>query len=43
MSLCNAAATFQSLMKNIFNDRLDAVMGMYMYDLQINSRDEESH
>ncbi len=43
MGVCNASATFQSLMKHIFYDCLDVLMVICMDDLLIFSRDEESH
>jgi len=43
MGLCNAPATFQSLMNRIFYDCIDVFMVVYMDDLLIFSKDEESH
>jgi len=43
MGLCNAPATFQSLMNNIFHDCIDDFMVIYMDDILIFSEDEESH
>ena len=43
MGLCNAPATFQTLMNNIFHDCLDEFMVVYMDDLLIFSKDKESH
>ena len=43
MGLCNAPATFQSLMNRIFYDCVDMFMVVYMDDLLIFSKDEESH
>ncbi len=43
MGLCNAPATFQSLMNPIFYDCLDVFMVIYMDDLLRFSKDEESH
>ena len=43
MGLCNSPATFQSLMNRIFYDCVDVFMVVYMDDLLIFSKDEESH
>ena len=43
MGLCNAPATFQTLMNQIFYDCIDVFMVVYMDDLLIFSKDEESH
>ncbi len=43
MGLCNAPATFQSLMNRIFYDCVDVFMVVYMDDLLIFSKDEKSH
>ena len=43
MGLCNAPATFQSLMNRIFYDCVDLFMVIYLDDLLIFSKDEESH
>ncbi len=43
MGLCNAPATFQSLMNQIFYDCIDVFMVIYMDDLFIFSEDEKSH
>ncbi len=43
MGLCNAPATFQSLMNRIFYDCLDDFVVVYMDDLLIFSKDEQSH
>ena len=43
MGLCNAPATFQSLMNRIFYDCIDVFMVVYMDDLLIFSKDEHSH
>ena len=43
MGLCNAPATFQSLMNRIFYDCIDKFLVVYMDDLLIFSKDEESH
>ena len=43
MGLCNAPATFQSLMNRIFYDCIDVFMVVYMDDLLIFSKDEKSH
>jgi len=43
MGLCNAPATFQSLMNRIFYDCVDVFMVVYMDDLLVFSKDEESH
>ena len=43
MGLCNAPATFQSLMNRIFYDCIDFFIVIYMDDILIFSKDEESH
>ncbi len=43
MGLCNAPATFQSLMNRIFYDFLDDFLVVYMDDLLIFSKGEQSH
>ena len=43
MGLCNAPATFQSLMNRIFYDSIDVSLVAYMDDVLIFSKDEESH
>lgn len=43
MGLCNSPATFQSLMNHIFHECLDEFLVIYMDDLLIFSKDEESH
>ena len=43
MGLCNAPATFQTLMNQIFYDCIDVFLVVYMDDLLIFSKDEESH
>jgi len=43
MGLCNAPATFQSLMNEVFHDCLDDFLVVYMDDLLIFSRDASSH
>ena len=43
MGLCNAPATFKSLMNRIFYDCLDVFMVVHMDDLLIFSKDEKSH
>ena len=43
MGLCNAPATFQSLMNSIFHDCMDGFIVVYMDDLLIFSKDKESH
>ena len=43
MGLCNAPATFQSLMNRIFYDCVDVFLVVYMDDLLIFSKDEKSH
>ena len=43
MGLCNAPATFQSLMNSIFHDCLDEFLVVYMDDLLIFSKDKEGH
>jgi Reverse transcriptase (RNA-dependent DNA polymerase)/RNase H-like domain found in reverse transcriptase len=43
MGLCNAPATFQTLMNEIFYDCIDEVLVVYMDDLQVFSKNEEDH
>ena len=43
MGLCNAPATFQSLMNRIFNDCIDEFLVVYMDDLLIYSKSLEEH
>ena len=43
MGLCNAPATFQSLMNRIFYDCIDVFMVVYMDDLLIFSKDRSTH
>ena len=43
MGLCNAPATFQSLMNQIFYDCIDVFLAVYMDDLLIFSKDHDSH
>ena len=43
MGLCNAPETFQSLMNRIFYDCIDVFLVVYMDDVLIFSKDEESH
>ncbi len=43
MGLCNASATFQSLMNQIFYDCIDVFMVVHMDDLLIFSKDQKSH
>jgi hypothetical protein len=43
MGLCNAPATFQTLMNNIFYDCIDDFLVVYMDDLLIFSKNEEDH
>lgn len=43
MGLCNAPATFQTLMNQIFYDCIDVLLVVYMDDLLIISPDAESH
>lgn len=43
MGLCNAPATFQTLMNNIFYDCIDDFLVLYMDDLLIFSKNEEDH
>ena len=43
MGLCNAPATFQSLMSRIFYDCIDVFMVVYMDDLLIFSKDRSTH
>ena len=43
MGLCNAPATFQSLMNRIFYDCVDVFMVVYMDDLLVFSKDKKSH
>ena len=41
--LCNAPATFQSIMDNIFHDLLDNVVIMYLDDILIYTENMEKH
>ncbi len=43
MGLCTAPATFQSRINRIFHDCLDLIMVVYMDDLLIFSKDDESY
>lgn len=43
MGLCNAPATFQTLMNQVFYDCIDVFMVVYMDDLLIYSRTREEH
>ena len=43
MGLCNAPATFQSLMNSIFADYIDDFMVIYMDDLLVYSKSVEDH
>ena len=43
MGACNAPATFQSLMNEIFHDCIDEFLCVYIDDLLVFSKDEESH
>ena len=43
MGACNSPATFQSLMNAIFHDCIDEFLCVYVDDLLIFSKDEESH
>ncbi len=43
MGLCNAPATFQSLMNQIYQDCIDKYIVLYMDDLLIFSESEEGH
>jgi len=43
MGACNAPATFQSLMNQIFHDCIDDFLVVYIDDLLIFSKDDESH
>ncbi len=43
MGLCNAPATFQSLMNSIFTDYIDDFMVIYMDDLLVYSKSVEDH
>ena len=43
MGACNAPATFQSLMNEIFHDCIDDFLVVYIDDLLIFSKDKESH
>ena len=43
MVLCNAPATFQTLMNQLFYDCIDDFVVVYMDDLLISSKDEASH
>ena len=43
MGACNSPATFQSLMNEIFHDCIDEFLVVYIDDLLVFSKDEESH
>lgn len=43
MGLCNAPATFQTLMNKVFHDCIDVFLVVYMDDLLIYSRTREEH
>ena len=43
MGLCNAPATFQTMMNQLFYDCIDDFLVVYMDDLFIFSKDEASH
>lgn len=43
MGACNSPATFQSLMNDIFHDCIDDFLCVYIDDLLVFSKDEESH
>jgi len=43
MRACNAPATFQSLMNDIFHDCIDDFLCVYIDDLLVFSKDEQSH
>ena len=43
MGLCNAPATFQTLVNRIFYDCIDVVLVLYMDDLLVFSRNREDH
>lgn len=43
MGLCNAPATFQTLMNSIFEDCIDDFMVVYIDDLLVFSRNKEDH
>ena len=43
MGACNAPATFQSLMNEIFHDCIDDFLCVYIDDLLVFSKDENSH
>lgn len=43
MGLCNAPATFQSLMNCMFHDSIDVFMVVYIYKLLIFSPTHETH
>lgn len=43
MGACNSPATFQTLMNQIFHDCIDDFLVVYIDDLLIFSKDEESH
>ena len=43
MGICNAPATFQSMMNSILYDCIDLFIVVCMEDLLIFSKDEESH
>ena len=42
-SLCNAPATFQSMMDNIFHNMLDNGVIVYLYDILIYTENEKEH
>lgn len=43
MGACNALETFQSFMNQIFHDFIDYFLILYIDDLLVFSKDEESH
>lgn len=43
MGTCNSPATFQSLMNAIFYGGIDELLCVYIDDLLVISKDEESH
>lgn len=43
MGLCNALATFQSLMNRIFYDCIDVILVVYMDDSHIFGKNESLH
>ena len=41
--LCNASATFMSIMNGIFHDEMDECVVVYIYDILIYSQNEVEH